>query len=300
MTPGTILPAGAALAAALFLAFDRLVRRGLAPARIPPDETPADLGLDYAEVAIPTANDKQLQGWLVGMEDGISRPAVVLLHGWGGNAATLLPLLQPLVDGGFAVLMFDARCHGRSDEDHFTSLPRFAEDLHHAVDWLYARHALAPGSIAVLGHSVGAGAALLVASQRDDLAAAISLSAFAHPAAMMKRFLAAHRVPYRPLGWAVLRYVERVIGHRFDDIAPQHTIARARCPVMLVHGADDRPGPVAHAPASHAARGDAAVALHVIAGSHDEFGNAAERAAASARVVDFLRAAMNAGRRCVR
>ena len=45
----------------------------------------------------------------------------------------MLPLLAPLHLAGFSALLFDARCHDRSDEDDFTSLPRFAEDLECAL-----------------------------------------------------------------------------------------------------------------------------------------------------------------------
>ena len=82
----------------------------------------------------------------------------------------------------------------------FTSLPRFAEDLSSAVDWLQAQAEVDAQRAAVIAHSVGAGAALLLASRRRDLAAVVSLAAFAHPAAMMRRWLAAKRISYWPLG----------------------------------------------------------------------------------------------------
>lgn len=41
------------------------------------------------------------------------------------------------------------------------------------------------------------------------------------------------------VGEAVLEHVQAVIGVRFDDIAPLHTIRALRCPVLLVHGRDD-------------------------------------------------------------
>ena len=161
------------------------------------------------------------------------------MHGWGGNAAMMLPLARPLHDAGFATLFVDARCHGASDDDSFASLPRFAEDVEHAFEWLAARADIDAGRIALIGHSVGAGAALLAASRRPDVAAVVSVAAFSHPAAMMRRWLATRRIPEWPVGRYILGYVQRTIGHRFDDIAPVTTIARVRCPVLLVHGADD-------------------------------------------------------------
>jgi pimeloyl-ACP methyl ester carboxylesterase len=123
----------------------------------------------------------------------------------------------------------------------------------------------------VVGHSVGAAAALLVATRRDDLAAVVSIAAFAHPETVMRRLLAAWRVPYVPFGWYILHYVQRTIGHRFDDIAPINTIRRIRCPVLLVHGTEDTTVPVAEARMLYASRGGAAGSLLLVKGSHDRY-----------------------------
>jgi len=277
-----ILPA---LAVLLLWALRHALYRSLAPERIPERQTPGDVGLEFRTVQYATANHRQLFGWFIAAGRTSPAAAVALLHGWGGNAETLLPLAVPLHRAGFAVLLFDARCHGRSDEDSFASLPRFAEDLEHALDWLKQQPEVDPNRLAAVGHSVGAGAALLVASRRNDLAAVVSIAAFSHPQNMMRRFLAAKQVPYLPFGWAILRYVQHVIGHRFDAIAPVGTIRKVRCHTLLVHGADDVTVPVAEARAIHAARTGEHVRLRVIPGRHDDFGDIES---AALELVDFL------------
>jgi pimeloyl-ACP methyl ester carboxylesterase len=42
----------------------------------------------------------------------------------------------------------------------------------------------------------------------------------------------------------VIRYVEWVIGYRFDTIAPLNTARQIACPVLLVHGKNDRTVPI--------------------------------------------------------
>jgi dipeptidyl aminopeptidase/acylaminoacyl peptidase len=247
------------------------IHRSLAPERVAEIQVPATVGLQFQELTLPTENGKTLFGWFIPINQEGRGPAVVLLHGWGGNAETLLPLALPLHQAGFTLLFIDARCHGRSDEDSFTSMPRFAEDLGHAIDWLKRKDDIDPHAIAVIGHSVGAGAALLSASRRNDIAAVVSIAAFTHPVTMMRRWFAAKRIPYRPVGWLMLRYVEWVIGHRFDDIAPINTIRQVRCPVLLVHGAEDTTVPVSEAHAIHAARSGDNVRLKLVAGSHDDY-----------------------------
>ncbi len=258
---------GIAVSLAALAGLNRLIRRGLRAPRIAETASLAQLGLIGREVRLPTRRGRRLLAWLLPGEANRPAPAVVVLHGWGANMEMMLPLARPLWADGLTVLLVDARCHGGSDDDSFSSLPRFAEDLDAAIDWLKTQPETLPDRIAVVGHSVGAAAALLAASRRDDLAAVISLAAFAHPATMMRRWLAAKGIPYVPLGWYTLRYVQWVIGHRFDAIAPVNTITRVNCPVLLVHGDEDATVPVEEAHAIRQ-RSDRA-RLRVFPGEHD-------------------------------
>lgn len=282
---------GLVVVTGLLAALRWAVHRSLAPERVVEGGTPADIGLHHQDVAIPTENGKILFGWFIAAQRAPGAPVVVLLHGWGGNAETLLPLARPLHEAGFATLFIDARCHGKSDDDSFASMPRFAEDLGHAIDWLKRRDDVDPQAIAAVGHSVGAAAALLAASRRSDLAAVVSIAAFSHPVAMMRRWFGFRGIPYVPLGWLMLRYVEWVIGHHFDDIAPINTIRLVRCPTLLVHGGDDITVPVAEAHAIHAARSGDQVRLQVVTGSHDDYADLDKEVPV---LVDFLSSAVRA------
>ena len=227
-------------------------------------------------VRLAGARGKQLSGWLVSPARAHQHPAhampaapaVLVMHGWGANASLMGAVAAPLHAAGFAVLLLDARCHGSSDDEPFTSMPRFAEDIAAGLAWLRTQPGIAADRLALLGHSVGAGACLLHASQHHDVCAVVSLSAFAHPTEVMKRLLADNRVPYPVVGWYVLRHVQRVIGTTFDAIAPVHTIAQVRCPVLLVHGKHDATVPVSDAQRLLAAAPGPAQLL-LIDGDHD-------------------------------
>jgi len=197
--------------------------------------------LAYEAVQIPTASGKQLFAWWLPVS--AADTSIIILHGWGGNAELMLPMAQPFQQAGINVLLIDARNHGNSDVDTFSSLPRFAEDLDHAIDWLRQKHPVQSRRLALLGHSVGAGAALLSASRKRDITAVISISAFAHPEWMMKRYLQRFHLPDLVVG-LVLNYVQWIIGHRFSDIAPLSTVCRIDCPILLVHGRADTTVPV--------------------------------------------------------
>lgn len=274
----------------------RALRRALAPERLAHHTDPAELGLSFTKHRIPGENGKSLHAWLVApaaMAEMPARaaPAVIVMHGWGGNAAMMLPLARPLANAGFAALFLDARCHGLSDEDDFTSLPRFAADIQHAHAWLCRRPEVDAARIAFLGHSVGAGAALLAASRQAEIAAVVSISAFSHPVTMMRRWMAWRRIPQGLIGTGVLRWVERTIGHRFDDIAPLTTVSRVEAPVLLLHGEDDTVVPADEARQILAAGRPGRVRLVLLEGSHDRF---AEPDAEAARIVEFLAAAFAA------
>lgn len=217
------------------------VHLGFRAPRIRETGTPADNGFAFESVRIPTVRGRYLFGWLLPAPGAAQ--TVVVLHGWGSNAELMLPVATPLRRAGLNVLLVDARNHGHSDSDTFSSLPRFAEDLGQAILWLKSQHPHRARRIAVLGHSVGAGAALFEAARNPEIAAVISIGAFAHPAEVTRRYLRRLRLPHFAI-FLVMRYVEWVIGYRFEVIAPINTLCKVNCPVLLVHGLDDQTVPV--------------------------------------------------------
>lgn len=268
----TILAVAAALAAAVAFGLWWL-RRSLTPTRLaesppvrPGEPTPQ-------QVRLPTVRGRSLNAWWLPQPFTPLQPApaMVLMHGWGGNAATLWSAACHMHRAGFAVLLPESRNHGQSDADTFSSLPRFAEDLDAALDWAQQQPGVNARQLFALGHSVGGAAALLSASRRSDVKAVVSVSAFAHPEMVMRRWLATRHIPYWPLGWLVNRYVEHVIGHRFADIAPLHALPHVACRVLLVHGTRDDLVPLSCArQLQQQARAGQATLLDV-PGTHESF-----------------------------
>ena len=259
----------------------RKLHRSLAPERIANRLLVTLPG--WRRLRVATRRGRFLSAWLHAQSG--PAPVLVAIHGWGGNADSLLPLAEPLQRAGYAVVLFDARCHGDSDEDDFASLPRFAEDLEAVLDALHDEPLVDARCISVFGHSVGAGAAMLAASRRADIAAVVSLSAFAHPAEMMQRWLAGKGIRSSWVLAGLLAYVQRVIGFRFDEIAPLRVIARSSCPIMLVHGEDDAMVPVEDARRLFGAAGRANARLYLVPGRHDEFDEVGEH---TGQIISFL------------
>jgi len=270
----------------VIFAIHRAIHIGFRAPRLVEQGSPADFGIGYRDIDIPTRRGKRLFAWwLPAAGSDSSAPTVILLHGWGSNAELMLPLALPLHHAGMNLLLLDARNHGRSDADNFSSLPRFAEDLAEAIDWVKREQILENDQVVLLGHSVGAAAVLLEASRRHDIAAVISLAAFAHPEWMMRRYLGRFRFP-KLFVEAVLRYVERIIGHRYEAIAPMHTACLVRCPVLLVHGSADETVPVSDALAIRDQCNKDSVELLLIEGADHESVDRIEEHAV--QLIEFL------------
>ena len=230
----------AALALGAVYAAPALLKKTFAPPQRDASQTPFDFGLPGEQIWLESVNGTKLHAWFIPVGDQPA-PAIVVLHGWGANGALLLPIAPYLHKGGYHALFMDARNHGHSEHDDFSSLPRFAEDLEVGLAWLREREDIT--SVSVAGHSVGAGAAILAASRDHGIGAVVSMSAFAHPREMMTNQMKLNRLPSQVSG-AMLWPIEQIIGHRFDEIAPINRIGDVECPILIVHGDADRVIPV--------------------------------------------------------
>lgn len=269
--------------------FHLALLRSLKAPRIAHDVLPETLGMTTAsttEVLLNTAHGKRLFAWLI-LPDPPRQgrtPAVLVMHGWGSNASEMLEVAPYLQRAGYAVLLMDARCHGNSDGERFTSMPRFAEDIATGLQFLRQHEVIDSRQLSLMGHSVGAAAALLQASRDPTPNAVVSLSAFAHPREIMQRWMAERHLPYPIIGQAILAHVQAVIGYRFDEIAPVHTIRVVSCPVLIVHGQSDTVAPFSDAERLVAANTRAR--LLAVEGGHDLRGALAPHAQAILAFLD--------------
>ena len=248
--------------AAVAAATPRILKRAFAPPVRAVHGEPDDYDLAGSDVWIDGPNGKRLHGWWIPVDR--PAPAVIVLHGWGGNSADMLPIGPGLAASGFHVLFLDARKHGLSDDEDFMSMPRFTEDLRTAIGVVVNRDDVT--SVGVIGHSVGAAASIYAASLDDRIDAVVAVAPFAHAEEMMRR-----NFPFpAPMTWAVLEIVERMIGHDYDDFAPRYRISEVTAPVMLMHGDADTVIPVGDSVELHE-RLPGSELLVVPGGTHADF-----------------------------
>lgn len=89
--------------------------------------------------------------WGSGPTGSTTGRTVYLMHGWGGRGSQFGALVEPLVDTGHRVVMFDAPSHGDSDRGPGGRLTNGVE-FARALDEVFARFGPAE---AVIAHSMG-------------------------------------------------------------------------------------------------------------------------------------------------
>lgn len=121
------------------------------------DERPGDGR--RSTVALPRGRDVVVETW------GEGEP-VYLVHGWGGWRGQLGMMITPLVAAGRRVVAFDAPSHGESGPGHLGPRRSTAVEMMDAFAAVAAAHGTPS---AVVGHSLGATVATLVAADGLDV-----------------------------------------------------------------------------------------------------------------------------------
>ncbi len=280
LRPRNVVLAGLAAGAVSFglayrFALRYRARAGL-PVRSPVEGSPADFGLKFENVAVPSPAGP-LAAWWIPAEprEGHAdekRPAVAILHGWESNRGRSLAHARYLHESGFHCLSLDARGHGDNPPEELPiSVPEFAADAAAAARWLAAR----PDVLAVglLGHSMGGAGSIAAGASEPAVGAVVSLSAPADPIRMTRQTfeLADMHIP-EPIATPLAALTAAVLlVPRRHSVADASAAVAASCydgPLLLVHGEDDRGVPVAHlemiAEAARSTRGPGSASVETL------------------------------------
>lgn len=211
--------------------------------------TPTKYGFDFKEITIPTKNNKNLYGWWVPVDNlnNEKKPTIVLVHGWSRNVDRAMSYIKKLHPAGYNLLAFDSRCHGKSDNDKFSSMVKFTEDIRAAIDYSEKLKNVDTSRIGVLGLSIGGAASIYAASLDNRIKSVVTVGAFSHPKMVMGDEFKKRKIPYFPFVWFIFKYMELRIGAKFNDIAPLNNIAKSDASIFLIHGIDDLTVPIEQA-----------------------------------------------------
>jgi dienelactone hydrolase len=106
-------------------------------------------------------------------------PAVVLIHGFSADRRIMSVLARRLTENGYAVLAIDVNGHGENRNPfNYSEVESggLREDVKQAVDYLRTCQFVDGSRIVVMGHSMGAGAALDYATNDPNLKGAVMIS----------------------------------------------------------------------------------------------------------------------------
>jgi uncharacterized protein len=210
--------------------------------------TPADRGLAFEDVTIPTADGESIHGWYVPVPDPAGH--VLFFHGNAGNISHRLDTVEILHRMGHAVFIIDYRGYGRSS-GRPSEAGTYADA---AAAWTHLRETrgVDPKRIVVYGRSLGGAVAVWLAANHTP-AGLIVESTFTRVADM-----GAHHYPYLPARW-----LTRI---RYDSLSRMPSV---RCEVFSAHSADDEIVPL-HLGKALAESARDLNAFVTLAGSHND------------------------------
>ena len=133
--------------------------------------TPADLGLAYRTVALQTTDGVRLAGWYL---PGSNGAGVVLLHGAGSTRSNVLDQARVLSRHGYAVVLVDARGHGRSAGTAMDFGWYGDRDIAAGTRFLAGRPGVERHRIGVLGLSMGGEEAIGAAASDPHIHAVVA------------------------------------------------------------------------------------------------------------------------------
>lgn len=167
------IPAVLASGLLLYLGFVmRNVYRSLNPVRTIVHFDPLkELGLDFKDVSFPSRDGVMLSGWFMPSRNG---GTVVLTHGIGGNRLDVMPAAKTLAEGGFGLLLYDLRAHGRSTGNLGTWGWVEVNDFHGGVDCLLNRSDVDPYRIGAMGFSLGGQITIRAAAENNMIRAVVA------------------------------------------------------------------------------------------------------------------------------
>ena len=179
---------------------------------------PQQLGLNYREANIKTADGETLWAWHFPSDS--ARYTVLFFHGNAENISFRLDFADRLLALGLSVLLVDYRGYGKSTGK--PSEKGIYEDALAGYQFLTDSLSIRPENIILWGSSIGAAAALDLAT-KVEVSGLILEGCFTSAREMSKEIF-----PYFPFHWFA--------SFKFDNLGK---IPKVKAPVLIIHARQD-------------------------------------------------------------
>lgn len=215
--------------------------------------TPWEVQVPYESVEFVTEDGVTIRGWWFPRQE--SNQVVVGCTGHQGVKSDLLGIGSGLWRAGNNVLLFDFRGCGESDEAPPSLAHNELPDARAAV--LYAHRRLPGARLGLIGYSMGAAVAILVAATDGSVRAVVADSSFAGMREVIGHAFTRFRLPPYPMLGLTDTVNRWRYGYRFAAVRPLDVVGCiSPRPLLLIHGQDDRTVPAEHARQLYAAAGE--------------------------------------------
>jgi esterase/lipase len=165
---------------------------------------------------------------------------VLLVHGWGGHAAQMLPLAMHMRARGLRPILIEMPAHGRSKGSHST-LPQFAR----AIDYVAAKLMQEGKPLhTIVAHSLAANATAYAASRRLATEQLVLIAPPASPFEYTKLFAGVFSLSEFTRA-AMQKHVEASEGVLMRQFEPGAVGSRITQSVLVVHDSKDSINPFA-------------------------------------------------------
>lgn len=218
--------------------------KGQTPRRLKITQTP---DVPYEEVTISSDGD-QLKGWFIKAQQNEpadsngQAPLIIIVHGWGSSKQRMLRYTKPLIEANYALLLFDIRSHGESDEVKVASAKIFRNDVLAALNYAKGRRDVDPQRIGILAHSFGAFGSVIANKEDIGIKALVTDSMPTRFETMVQASLVRFNMPYYPLGPILARIMYFRAGFtakQLEDFKVPQALSEQKSPVLLIHSIHD-------------------------------------------------------------
>ena len=167
------------------------------------------------------------------------RGRVLLCHGYYANHFQMFALAQGLRVRGYEVLLFELRGHGVRPGPCTLGI-REAQDAAIVLSWAKTRDHGRTLPVAVIGWSMGAVVAALVAGQAEEIRAVVTDSAYSRLFPVLKQAIRRrYHLPAVPWAWLTWWGLHLALGRRLSALDPAHLAAQRTEPLLAIHGGSD-------------------------------------------------------------
>lgn len=209
------------------------------------DVTPKVVSENYEDIEFKSSDGLTVKGWLFRSD---SDKLVIMVAGLLPNRINTdyyaMWVAKDLVDGGYNVIMYDSRAHGKSEGSRVSYGKFEGNDALGAVDFAKAE-GFDPKNIAILADSTGAISTLMVVDQLNEVGALIIDSAATNfKPIIIDRLWVEKKVPpfFSP---GVFFFTDKVFGLKIGEVTPIEKLSLVpERKFLFLHGALDETIPV--------------------------------------------------------